>query len=175
MSSIRLAVPYESQRDNASGNGYRECFTSSAGMLARFWGKVHGDDAYNKVRARFGDTTSGLAQVRALKSLGLKAGFWTNGRQEDLVNELMGGRPVAVGWLHHGPVTVPSGGGHWSVIVGLEGKGFFRMHDPYGEPMLVTGGHSSNSGNGVICSWANFLPRWTVEGPRSGWYLSCSR
>ena len=30
-----LQVPYFSQRDNASGTGYRECFSSSCAMLRR--------------------------------------------------------------------------------------------------------------------------------------------
>ena len=85
-----------------------------------------------------------------------------------------GGRPVAVGWLHQGRVTSPRGG-HWSVIVGLQGD-HFLMHDPAGEPLLVSGGHiRGSSGRGRRCSWLNFLPRWGSEGPRTGWYLTCSR
>jgi hypothetical protein len=36
-------------------------------MVAAFYGKVRTDDAYNKVREKFGDTTSIEAQLRALK------------------------------------------------------------------------------------------------------------
>jgi len=170
--SIRLAVPFESQRDNASGTGWRECFSSSAAMLARFWGKVGSDDEYNRIRQRFGDTISAHAQVQALRSLGLRSHFWTNGRRQDIENELRAGRPVAVGWLHHGPVRAPSGGGHWSVAVGTWPDGLL-MHDPYGEAMLVSGGHNRNT-NGAFLqySWRNWLPRWEVDGPRSGWYLT---
>ena len=39
-----LAVAWENQNDNASGTGYRECFSSSCAMLARYWGKVGSDD-----------------------------------------------------------------------------------------------------------------------------------
>lgn len=174
MASIRLAVPFESQLDNRSGTGWRECFSSSAAMLCRFWGAIGSDDAYNSIRGGFGDSTSPQAQLSAIRSLGLKAHFWTNGRQLDLEREIRGGRPVAVGFLHQGPVSKPSGG-HWAVIVGLEDQGF-RLHDPNGEPLLLTGGHIRRStGKGVLCSWKNFLPRWEVEGPRTGWYLSCSR
>lgn len=174
VSSIRLAVPYESQLDNASGTGWRECFSSSSAMLAGFWQKIQTDDAYNRVRSRFGDTTSPTAQVEALRSLGLKSHFWTNGRQADIEREIRSGRPVGVGWLHKGRVSRPSGG-HWSVIVGLEKDGF-RMHDPNGEPLLAAGGHRiRSSGKAILCTWGNFLPRWEVEGPRSGWYLTCSR
>jgi len=169
-----LPVAFESQHDNRTGTGWRECFSSSAAMLARFWGAVPSDDAYNLIRSRYGDTTGAAAQVRALRHLGLQAHFWTNGCRRDLENEIRGGRPVAVGWLHRGRVTEP-GGGHWSVIVGLDGTHFW-MHDPAGEPLLMSGGHIRGSnGKERRCSWLNFLPRWEVEGPRTGWYLTCSR
>lgn len=142
-------------------------------MLARFWGRVKNDDAYNWIRRRYGDSTSADVQLRALRSLGLDAHFWTNGRKEDLINELQAGRPVAVGWLHHGPVTKPSGGGHWSVVVGTWERGAV-IHDPFGEALLVQGGHIPGSkGAGLRYSWQNWLPRWEVEGPRTGWYLTC--
>ena len=169
-----LKVPFETQHDNSSGTGWRECYSSSAAMLARFWNTVPGDDAYNLIRARYGDTTSAAAQVRALRSLGLRSDFWTNGNRQDIENQIRGGRPVAVGWLHRGSIRAP-GGGHWSVIVGLDGT-HFSMHDPAGEPLLMSGGHIRGSnGRAVRCSWLNFLPRWEVEGPRTGWYLTCSR
>lgn len=169
-----LEVPFETQHDNASRSGYRECFSSSAAMLARYWGAVPNDDAYNLVRRRYGDTTSAAAQVSTLRSLGLKSHFWTNGSRKDLEREIRAKRPVGVGWLHRGRVTDPTGG-HWSVVVGLDGDHFF-MHDPAGEPLLVSGGHIRGS-NGAArrCSWKNFLPRWEVEGPQTGWYLSCTR
>lgn len=171
-----LSVPFESQLDNASGSGGRECFSSSAAMLARFWGKVPSDDHYNRIRAKYGDTTDAAAQVGALRSLGLRSEFWTNGRREDLEREIMAGRPVAVGWLHRGDIQSPVGGGHWSVIVGLEPPTHLIMHDPAGEPLLIPGGHiRRSSGAGIRCSWQNFLPRWEVEGPRTGWYVTCTR
>lgn len=173
MVETRLSVPFESQLDNASGQGWRECYSSSSAMLARFWGKVPNDDTYNRLRARFGDSTSAAAQLAALRALGLRADFWTNGTRADLVRQIEGGRPVAVGWNHRGPIAAPRGG-HWSVVVGLSGPDRFLMHDPYGEPLLVSGQHdTSKSGAYISCSWANFLPRWEVEGPRTGWYLTC--
>lgn len=173
VASIRLAVPFESQLNNASGEGYRECFTSSCAMLARFWQKVPSDDAYARLRRPNGDSTSAQAQIQTLRALGLRADFWSNGRRLDLEREIQGGRPVAVGWLHKGKTTAPYGG-HWSVIIGLEGE-LFRMHDPYGEPLLRSGGHRpGSSGAAVLCSWAGFLPRWCVEGPATGWFVTCS-
>ena len=70
-----LDVPFQSQLDNKSGSGARECFSSSSAMVAMYYGKIENDDAYNEVRARYGDTTDAQAQVRALRSLGLEANF----------------------------------------------------------------------------------------------------
>lgn len=172
MRSIRLTVPYESQHDNASGTGWRECFSSSCAMVARFWGVVATDDDYNRARTPHGDTTEVQAQMATLRALGLRANFWSCGRRVDIERELAAGRPVAVGWLHRGLAHRPTGG-HWSVIVGLQGRDHFLMHDPAGEPLLASGGHiRGSSGSYVLCSWANFLQRWEVEGPATGWYIS---
>jgi hypothetical protein len=169
-----LKVSFESQIDNASGQGFRECFSSSAAMLAKYWGRISSDDEYNKVRRRFGDTTSAQAQVAALRALGLRSHLWTNGRQIDLMNEIGGGRPVGVGWLHHGSPRAPTGGGHWSVVIGYDAAGVW-MNDPNGEADLVRGGYLANrNGAGLHYSWRNWSPRWQVEGPGSGWYLTCS-
>jgi GH24 family phage-related lysozyme (muramidase) len=117
--SVLLPVPYEYQNDNASGTGYRECFSSSCAMIARYHGKVKSDDEYNAIRAKYGDTTLAEAQLAALRSLGLQARYVSNCAPGLLEAELRQGRPVAVGWLHKGPAQSPSGGGHWSVIIGF--------------------------------------------------------
>jgi hypothetical protein len=75
----RIAIATESQADNFGGQGWRECFSSSAAALARYWDRVVSDDEYNKVRRRYGDTTNPQAQLLALRSLGLAARFVTNG------------------------------------------------------------------------------------------------
>lgn len=171
---VRLAVPYEAQNDNAGGTGYRECFSSSCAMIARFYGKVSSDDAYNAIRAKYGDTTDAQAQVKALTSLGLNARFIQNGTPDLLERELLAGRPVAVGWLHHGPVTAPTGGGHWSVVVGFNPVVFIH-NDPNGEANLVTGGYVSNKGGeGVRYSRKNWLPRWMPAGSK-GWAILVSK
>jgi len=165
-----LQVPYEYQRDNASGQGHRECFSSSCAMLAKFYGKISGDDAYNKVRAKYGDSTDSTAQVKALRSLGLNARFVMDGDASLLEFEIKAGRPVAVGWLHYGTVANPSGGGHWSVVIGCSPDAFIH-NDPYGEADLVNGGYASaNGGAGVAYSRANWLPRWCVRGS-DGWAI----
>ena len=87
-----LDVAYEYQLDNASGAGCRECFSSSCAMLARYYGKVQTDDEYNKIRAKFGDTTDAQAQVKALRSLGLDARFRTDCSATTLESEINAAR-----------------------------------------------------------------------------------
>jgi GH24 family phage-related lysozyme (muramidase) len=170
--SVLLPVPYEYQNDNASGTGYRECFSSSCAMIARYHGKVKNDDEYNAIRAKYGDTTDAQAQVLALRALGLtNSRFVTNCAPGLLEAELRAGRPVAVGWLHHGPATSPTGGGHWSVIIGFD-PDYWIVNDPNGEADLVNGGYVSNKGGaGVKYSKPRFNRRWEVDGASTGWAL----
>jgi len=166
-----LDVPYQSQNDNASGTGYRECFSSSCAMVAMYYGKIENDDAYNLVRQKYGDSTDAQAQVRALRSLGLEANFISNGTTCDIREAIDAGRPVPVGWLHHGHVTAPSGGGHYSVITGYNETSWI-VNDPNGEANLATGGYTNNlQGASLKYSFSNFNPRWVVEGEGSGWYM----
>ncbi len=171
-------TPYFSQRDNVSGTGYRECFSSSCAMLAAHYGLVETDDEYNRIRSRFGDTTNSYAQVQALKSLGLKVydhtGMSANGTIAILKDLIADGIPVGVGWLHHGHVSAPQGGGHWSVAIGIMDQTVV-MHDPYGEADLVNGGYLNSSGANQQYSFSNWGRRWIVEGPGSGWYLYCKK
>ena len=170
-----LDVAYEYQLDNASGAGCRECFSSSCAMLARHYGKVQTDDQYNKIRAKFGDTTDAQAQVKALRSLGLDARFRSDCSAADLEAEINAWRPVAVGWLHQGPVTAPRGGGHWSVVIGYT-ENTIVHHDPNGEADMVNGGYVSNlasRGARIDYSRKNWLRRWEVDGPGTGWAILC--
>jgi hypothetical protein len=171
---ILLRVPYEAQNDNRSGTGYRECFSSSAAMVARFYGKVTSDDAYNKIRVKYGDTTDAQAQIKAMQSLGLNARLRTNCNPAVIDTELEAGRPVMVGWLHKGPVGAPTGGGHWSVIIGAT-SGAYIHNDPNGEADLVNGGYLNHSkGAGIAYSRKNWLRRWEVDGPGTGWAMLVS-
>jgi len=165
-----LQVPYFSQRDNASGQGHRECFSSSCAMIAAFYGKVKTDDEYNSIRQKYGDTTSSTAHVKALQNLGLKPEFRQNMTMALLEAEIKAGRPVAVGWLHYGNYRRPSGGGHWTVVVGLSNGGTIQ-HDPFGLADLVHGGYNSAIG-GKFATFANqyWLPRWEVNGG-DGWAM----
>jgi len=167
--SVLLKVAWENQNNNASGTGYRECFSSSCAMLARYWGKVSNDDEYNLIRSKFGDTTDSQSQLAALRSLGLQARFVTNAAPGLLELELKSGRPVATGWLHHGPAQAPTGGGHWSVLIGFDQTHWIH-NDPNGEADLLAGGYTTNkNGAGVKYSKKNWDRRWLVDGASTGW------
>lgn len=171
-----LKVPYESQLDNSGGQGRRECFSTSCGMIARFWlpDRIPNDDVYNRMRRGHGDTTDAQAQLSTLRSLGLRADFRTDGTPAKLKAEIDAGRPVAVGWLHHGPASSPSGGGHWTVVIGYDANGWI-MHDPNGEANLAGGGYTSNrNGKALHYSAANWNPRWMPNG-EGGWFLTCRK
>ena len=166
-----LDVTYQSQNDNASGTGYRECFSSSCAMVAMYYGKIANDDAYNAIRQKYGDSTDAQAQVRTLRSLGLEATFVSNGTTCDIREAIDAGRPVPVGWLHKGHVSSPSGGGHYSVIIGYT-KDAWIVHDPNGPAKLVPGGYEESfDGASQSYSFKNFNPRWIVGGEGDGWYM----
>ena len=170
-SSVLLKVPYEYQLDNKSGTGYRECFSSSCAMIAKYYGKVKSDNEYNAIRSKFGDTTLAEAQLAALRSLGLQARYVSNCAPGLLEAELRQGRPVAVGWLHQGPAQSPSGGGHWSVIIGFDATHWI-LHDPNGEADLVNGGYVKNTGGaGILYSKERFNRRWMPDGAATGWAI----
>jgi len=171
---VRLGVPYFSQRDNKSGQGYRECFSSSMAMICAHYGLVKSDDEYNALRAKHGDTTEAAAQVKTVQSLGLKARFVQNCSVAQLEAEIRAGRPVAVGWLHHGSAAAPSGGGHWTVAIGFNPTQIVH-NDPYGECDLVNGGYLNAKGAGIGYSRKNWLRRWEVEGPGTGWAVLVSK
>jgi len=173
---LRLdGVPYFSQNDNASGTGYRECFSSSCAMVAAYFKLIDSDDAYNKVRARYGDTTDPQAQVQALRSLGLEARLVTNASSGLIETLLREGTPVPVGWLHKGPIDAPTGGGHWSVITGYDTANWIH-NDPNGEADMVNGGYVNHKrGAAIAYSKRNFNRRWEVPTPGNGWLLHIRR
>jgi hypothetical protein len=178
---ITLQVPYLCQRDSVSAQGPRMCFSSTCAMAAAYLkpgciaaaGQL--DDRYLGLVQRHGDTTDAVAQIQTLRSLGIQAELRTDGRIEQLIAQLRLGIPVPVGWLHKGPVNAPSGGGHWSLVVGWDPTGrVVLMHDPNGEADLVGGGYVSTaigSGRNRWYSEKNWGRRWMVEGVGTGWWL----
>ena len=182
---ITLPVPYLCQRDSATGQGLRMCFSSTCAMAAAYLkpgclaGGGQQDDRYLALVQRHGDTTDAAAQIQTLRSLGIQAELRTDGRIEQLIAQLKLGYPVPVGWLHHGPVSAPSGGGHWSLVIGWDpAQRTLLMHDPNGEANLVGGGYVSTaigSGKGQRYTERNWGRRWMVEGVGSGWWLELAR
>lgn len=179
-SGLVLDVPYFSQIDNASGEGYRECFSSSCAMVAAYFGKVSTDDEYNRIRQGYGDTTSAEAQVQTLQSLGLHASMRYDGTRQRILDLLAEELPIVPGWFHQGPVTSPTGGGHYSVVIGHDPTtDTFIHHDPNGEANLVPGGYvhvntwTQSYGEAQRYSWKNWGPRFDARpsGQGLGWYL----
>ena len=102
---------------------------------------------------------------------GLEANFITNASTDDLRKQIDIGRPTPCGWLHHGPVSAPSGGGHYSVVIGYTNDAWVQ-HDPNGEAKLSAGGYTDNlDGSNQSYSYKNWNPRWIVEGEGSGWMM----
>lgn len=174
---ILLNVPYYSQRDSAvPGQAPRSCFSSSCAMLVNYLrpGALgaggNADDVYLRRVLQYGDTTSAGAQLRALQHFGIKAEFRQNCGWSDIEHQLKRGVPVPVGVLHHGPVSSPSGGGHWLTVVGMA-PGSWVCNDPWGEMDLVNGTYPSTKGKGVAYSRKNLGPRWMAEGEGTGWAI----
>lgn len=167
-------APYYHQLDNETGRGYRECFSSAAAMVASFHKRISSDDAYIKIREKFGDTTEVQAQVDALKSLGLDAEFVADADADLIEEELTAGRPVMVAYLDKGDLFQghpPMGIGHWVLLVGFN-RDEFIIHDPMGKPDMEHGGHDiKKSGEYVRVSRPAFHQRWQVNGPFSGWAI----
>lgn len=188
---ITLDVPYFAQLDSATREGYKMCFSSSCAMTAEFLmpGSLkrrnrQPDDVYLDIVNKHGGTTNPAAHVKALRFLGIKATFRTDGRIGHLVAQLRKGIPIPVGWLHHGHVSAPSGGGHWTVVRGWdEAEARFQHNDPNGDPDLIRGGYVTTalgSGKGLWFSEKNWGQRWMAgpDGrflPGSGWWLEIHR
>jgi hypothetical protein len=174
-----LEVPYFAQLDSATDQGRRMCFSSSCAMLLATLrpGLIRGANADDQYLARvrqFGDTTSPLAQTRALESFGLPAEFTKRADFKALERSIASGVPVPVGYLHRGPVEAPAGGGHWAIVIGLEGENLV-VHDPFGEADLISGATLNRTGKAVRYSRKNFARRWMVEGPGTGWAVLAKR
>ena len=172
-----LPVPYYSQRDNQK-DPMRTCFSSSCAMLLKFLkpSSISGDDQYIQTVFKYGDTTAAPAQISALASYGLKAEFRQDFGWSDIDSQLVRGIPVPIGILHHGPVSKPTGGGHWLVIIGRnEDNTRYVVNDPFGELDLINGGYVSTNGKGLLYSKKNLGPRFLVEGPGTGWAIRASK
>jgi len=166
--------PYFSQINASDGaDGWRQCQTSAIAMCLTYLGVggIKDDTDYLKVVRRHGDTTSQAAHQAALAKLGVKARFVQKCSASQAQAEILAGLPLAMGYLHRGPVTAPAGGGHWLACCGFDAYAWNVM-DPFGELDLINGGwlrSGGTSGRSLRYSYRNFNPRWEAEGAGTGW------
>lgn len=171
---LRLDVPWYAQLDSATDQGRRMCFSSSCAMLLSFLkpGALkgpNGDDQYLGRVFTFGDTTDASAQIKALASYGIGAEFVRDADFAVLERQLEAGVPVPCGYLHRGPVSSPSGSGHWLIVVGITPTHVI-VHDPLGEADLVTGATLRRHARFALYSRKNFGRRWSVAAGIGGSY-----
>ena len=173
---IILNVPYYSQRDNQK-DPMRTCFSSSCAMLLKTLkpNSIKSDDQYISTVFKYGDTTSPSAQISALEDYGVSASFKQDGSWQDIEELLQRGIPVPIGILHKGPVSNPSGGGHWLTVIGVTAdKKALYVNDPFGDLDLIRGTYAGTNGAKLKYSKQNLAPRWLVESPTSGWYIKAN-
>jgi hypothetical protein len=177
-------VPYYSQRDSAQASQRdRTCFSSACAMLLETLKPgtlkgANGDDQYLAVVQRFGDTTSHAAQIKALATYGIKARMRYDCTFDTIEEQINRGYPVPCGYLHRGPVDRPNGSGHWLTVYGIN-RTHLTVHDPWGEPNLLTGATVNSDGRALKFTRANFGQRWMVEpvggayryAPGNGWAI----
>jgi GH24 family phage-related lysozyme (muramidase) len=174
-----LSVNWYAQLDSATDQGRRMCFSSSCAMLLSYLKPgllitPNGDDLYLKRVQQYGDTTDPKAQIHALQSYGVKATFTQKASFKTIEQQINRGIPVPCGYLHRGPVSKPSGGGHWLCVVGYDNSNVI-VHDPLGEADLVNGTTKSSVARYARYSRKNWGPRWMVEGEGTGWAIIAER
>ena len=174
ITSVLRAVPWYPQRDSATGQGLRMCFSSSCAMLLEAIKPgtlkgANGDDEYLAVVQRFGDTTDASAQIQALAHFGVTARLVQNADFQLLEQQIARGIPVPCGYIHRGPVNRPTGSGHWLIVIGHTPTQVV-VNDPWGEPDLITGDTLNANGKELRFSRQNFGKRWMVEPIGGGAY-----
>lgn len=170
-----LVRPYCSQLDNGP-EGWRQCQTSSIAMelIGLRTPGIVDDLDYLKIVNKYGDTTLQASHQKALQELRVPYVFsrkW--GSPNAIKAAIDSGKGFVAGILHHGPVSAPTGGGHYILIYGYTDKAWM-VHDPYGELDLVNGGWVSRaigSGKSQLYSFKNLNPRWDHDGEQWGWTL----
>lgn len=168
-----LNVPYFAQNDSKTNQGMRMCQSSAIAMRIKQIDAraIVDDDDYLRLVNRFGDTVSQAAHQKALNHLGFKHRFRQNGSQVDLLSLLDQGVAVPIGVLHKGPVSNPSGGGHWITLIGYDATHFW-CHDPFGEMNVVNGNYVTNrvsSGRAIRYTRKNLMKRWLISSQSDGW------
>lgn len=174
-----LDVAYFYQRDSRTGHGERSCQSSAIAMVIEYFDPslIRDDDDYLRIVLKHGDTVSQTAQAKALGELGVKAQFKMNGNESSLLKLLDLGIPVPIGILHKGPISNPSGGGHWVTLIGYDEK-YFNVHDPFGCLDLINGGYPEagpSDGKNALYTRKNLMKRWLIANPNDGWYWEFAR
>lgn len=180
-SSKLLSVIYYSQRDNYR-DADRTCFSSTCAMALKHLkpNAIKSDDDYIRKVFSLGDTTDAAVQVRALTSFGVDAVFRQNANFDLIRAQIDAGKTVPFGWVHRGPIERPTGSGHWALAIGYTETGLV-VHDPWGEPDLISGATISSKGQSLQYSYKNLGRRWMVESigsnafryaPNKGWCLA---
>lgn len=164
--------PYFYQVDNGP-EGWRQCQTSSIAMCLKYLDVpgINDDLDYAKYVNKYGDTTKRIPHFEALDDLGVTANFTMSADSTIVKNEILKGRPVAAGILHHGTSDTPNGSGHFIVITGF-GKDYWLVQDPYGELDLVNGGWRKTGlgvGKNLKYSFKHMDPRFFYGGKSNGW------
>jgi len=168
-----VGFKHQDQKDNDS-DGWRECQSSSIAMCLMWLGigNLTNDQQYVTLVEKHGDTTEREPHFAAMKDLGYTKAQWhTNLTIAQCKAEIDAGRPVAVGSLHHGPSSAPSGGGHFVVLTGFTDSAWV-VQDPYGSQDVLNGGWAAQfvgAGKDQLYSFKNFNPRIFVEGDGSCW------
>lgn len=171
-----LDVPYFYQRDSKTGHGERMCFSSSMAMAIEYLDPEAfdgDDDTYLREVFKYGDSVSSDAQIKAARALGVPCRFRTDGTIKDLEHLLDEGIPVPIGILHKGPISNPTGGGHWICLIGYDSE-YFMVHDPFGELDLINGGYPKagpQNGRSQLYSKKNLTKRWLIANNHDGWLV----
>ena len=166
-----LSIPYQSQRDNYR-DAWRTCFSTSCAMLVMTLkpGIIKSDDDYIQEVFKRGDSTDALVQIATLKHFDISASFRSNGNRDLIKKQIDNGIPVPCGFLHHGTIDKPTGGGHWLIVTGYDKLGYW-VNDPWGEIDLNSGNYISTNGKNLHYSFNGWEPRWMPDGPNSGWCI----
>ena len=184
-----IGVPYYRQRDSVQlSQRDRTCLSSSCAMLLEALkpGTLHGpngDDQYLATVQRFGDTTQAAAQIQALAHYGVTARLVQTADFELIEEQIARGIPAPCGYLHRGPVHLPTGGGHWMIVYGHT-RNSVIVNDPWGDPDLITGETLGPNGKALHFSRERFGRRWMVRSigngayrfaPGNGWAIIADR
>ena len=179
--SFPLGVPYFYQRNSNTGHGERMCQSSCIAMTLEylFPNVIDGDDDVWLFEVfKHGDTVSQKAQLDALWANEIDGvEFSMTGCEDDLLNILDQGCPVPIGILHKGPLSSPTGGGHWITLIGYDDENF-HVHDPFGELDLHAGQYfktGPNDGSHQNYSRKNLMKRWLIASNSDGWYYDFSK